>query len=723
MSGLVCAVATCVVAVGLATSAAGPPSAGATTRPIRTAPSAPVGVVADSGAASAVVTWTAVTPPPGETISKYVAVASAPSAATKHCKAATGGTSCTIPRLVNGSRYTVVVQAFVGRLASPESMPTTVVPGLAGAPTAVSGTVGNGQSAVAFTAPSSRPFPVVSYTVTAADATTPGNGGQSVTGTASPITVSGLIIGDSYTFTVVATDKYGAGPASAPSVPVVPVPVPGTPTDVTAVPSYGRASVSFTPPAGLALGFTVTATDLTTPADGGESATDSASPVTVTGLTGGDSYAFTVTAYNGPVAGPPSAPSAAVVPMTLVQLSATGSSFASVAMQQWVGQTSLLSNFLVNWQTTTSVVGLNDFAAGQVDVAASDLPYGALQSTYYPTEPYQYLPDVGGGLGLMYHLTGNDGQPIIGLNLTPSLIGRIFLGEITRWNDPSVVAANPALASVLPATSIIPVYRTDGGGENYLLTDYLLHLDGGDLTAAQTAFESGTPGAPSATWPVPAAGAPLDAAAYPGWAAGDPVGQSGSDNAANFVASSYSQGAITYVAMPYALEHGFPVASVVNASGTDVQPTSGNVSTALESATSNADGSADLTGVYSSTQTTAYPLSYYSYLVTPCSPQLATGQGTTCASNPTGVPGANPTGPTSSFDPAKGAALGQFVEYLACAGQQHVSSMGYAPLPPALVQADFAAIGRMNGAVQPPAPTAATCANPYVDGQLALPGS
>ena len=48
----------------------------------------------------------------------------------------------------------------------------------------------------------------------------------------------------------------------------------------------------------------MTATDLTTPANGGESSTDGASPVTVTGLTGGDSYTFTVTAYNGPVAGP-----------------------------------------------------------------------------------------------------------------------------------------------------------------------------------------------------------------------------------------------------------------------------------------------------------------------------------------------------------------------------------------------------------------------------------
>ena len=85
------------------------------------------------------------------------------------------------------------------------------------------------------------------------------------------------------------------------------------------------------------------------------------------------------------------------------------------------------------------------------------------------------------------------------------------------------------------------------------------------------------------------------------------------------------------------------------------------------------------------------------------------------------MPGSNPTGPTSPFDPAKGAALGQFVDFLACAGQQPMATLGYAPLPPALVREDFAAIGRMNGAVQPPPPTAANCANPYIDGQLKLP--
>jgi hypothetical protein len=87
------------------------------------------------------------------------------------------------------------------------------------------------------------------------------------------------------------------------------------------------------------------------------------------------------------------------------------------------------------------------------------------------------------------------------------------------------------------------------------------------------------------------------------------------------------------------------------------------------------------------------------------------------------VPGSGPTGATSPFAPQKGQALGQFVAFLACAGQESMVQLGYSPLPPVLVSEDFNAIGRLNGGQQPPPPTAANCKNPYVDGSTPLPGS
>src|SRR6202034_3679982 len=93
---------------------------------------------------------------------------------------------------------------------------------------------------------------------------------------------------------------------------------------------------------------------------------------------------------------------------------------------------------------------------------------------------------------------------------------------------------------------------------------------------------------------------------------------------------------------------------------------------------------------------------------------LAAGQdSTTKCSGPDGV---------SSFPPAKGQALGKFVAFLACAGQQKMALLGYSPLPPNLVQEDFDAIGRLNGGVEPPKVSPTDCQNPYVDGQTPLPG-
>ena len=133
--------------------------------------------------------------------------------------------------------------------------------------------------------------------------------------------VSGLTIGTSYTYTVTATNQSGTGPASAASNAVVSSTVPNAPTSPSATTGNGSATVSFTgdtttaTEGGIAItGYTVTATDATTPANGGQTATGTASPVTVTGLTNGDSYTFTVHATNANGNGAESTATAAVNP-------------------------------------------------------------------------------------------------------------------------------------------------------------------------------------------------------------------------------------------------------------------------------------------------------------------------------------------------------------------------------------------------------------------------
>jgi phosphate transport system substrate-binding protein len=394
------------------------------------------------------------------------------------------------------------------------------------------------------------------------------------------------------------------------------------------------------------------------------------------------------------------------------QMNSTGSSFAGVAIQQWVGQAATLYGLNINWQVSNSVQGLDDFAQNQMDFAASDIPYSSGQASGNPTIPYQYLPDVAGALAFMYNLTGTNGQQITNLVLNDQTLEDIFTGRIINWDDPAIQAINsPEVAANLPNQKILPVFRSDASGENYLFSDYLLHMDPGGFDAYEQAMQVQV-GTPSATWPTPPSGVTIPPG-YPGWTDGDLQGENGSDNAADFVSAGSSDGAITYVETAYAKEHDMPVASIMNASGNAVQPTSENDAIALEKAILYSDLTQNLAGVYTNPLPQAYPISAYSYFVTPCSPTLAAAQGTTCVGN---------NAAPSTFPSQKGQALGQFIQFVGCAGQEQMAQLGYSPLPPNLVQDDLTAIGRLNGGQEPPPVSASNCKNPYVDGQIPLPG-
>src|SRR5208337_473046 len=144
-------------------------------------------------------------------------------------------------------------------------------------------------------------------------------GGITGQGAASPISVTGLTNGTAYTFTVTAANAVGTGPASSPSNQVTPsasATVPDAPTIGTATAGNAQATVSFTPPAsngGSAItGYTVTSNP------GGITGQGAASPITVTGLTNGTAYTFTVTATNAFGTGSPSGSSNQVTPAATV---------------------------------------------------------------------------------------------------------------------------------------------------------------------------------------------------------------------------------------------------------------------------------------------------------------------------------------------------------------------------------------------------------------------
>ncbi|MFZ0928578.1 MAG: kelch repeat-containing protein, partial [Syntrophobacteraceae bacterium] len=181
-----------------------------------------------------------------------------------------------------------------------------------GAPTGVTAIAGNSLATVSFTAPTSTGgSSITGYTVTSSP------GDKTASGAGSPITVKGLTNGTAYTFTVTAKNKIGTGPASSPpSPPVTPATVPGAPTAVTAAvtASNAEATVSFKLPANGGNPITVcTATSK----PGGITGTGAGSAITVSPLTFGTAYTFTVTATNGVGTGHASTPSKSVTPYTV----------------------------------------------------------------------------------------------------------------------------------------------------------------------------------------------------------------------------------------------------------------------------------------------------------------------------------------------------------------------------------------------------------------------
>jgi hypothetical protein len=346
----------------------------------------------------------AVTPGPGEVtvsfkrpvsdggspITSYTVTATDVTNPANGGQTATGsGSPITVTGLTDGDDYIFTVTAKNGVGSSAESAPSNVaVPiGPPTAPVMGNATRGYTQSTVTFKMPvSDGGSPITSYTVTATDVTNPANGGQTATGSGSPITVTGLADGDKYTFTVTATNAKGTGPPSAPSNTVVPgLTAPAAPTIGTAVVSGdATASVGFSAPVSDGgspiTSYTVTAIDSTNAANGGQTATGSESPITITGLIDGDDYTFTAAATNAVGTSAPSAPSNSVEPISPTITSVTPSTLArgssgAIVTINGAGFEAPLSVTISGGSVTPS---LESWGANQVTISVNVGPRAAL---------------------------------------------------------------------------------------------------------------------------------------------------------------------------------------------------------------------------------------------------------------------------------------------------------------------------------------------------------
>ena len=293
-------------------------SASAIVRPVAPGLQPPPTAVAAN--ASATVNWAAPPDNGGSPVTGYRVERSSDGVVWVVSIANTASTSVVVGGLANGTTYRFRVTAINAIGAGVPTLPSNAVTPMAsatvpGSPTGVSGTRGNGQVSVSWSAPASTGgSPITGYTVTAS----PGGATCSATGT-TECTVTGLTNGVTYTFTVTAANAVGTGAASAPSSAVTPVGVPGAPTDVAVFAVSTEVFVIWSAPSSTG-GSPITGYTVTASPGGATCSATGTTECTVIGLTNGVTYTFTVAAANAVGTGPASAPSMAVTPQPPVRL-------------------------------------------------------------------------------------------------------------------------------------------------------------------------------------------------------------------------------------------------------------------------------------------------------------------------------------------------------------------------------------------------------------------
>ena len=243
---------------------------------------------------------------------------------------------------------------------------------------------------------------------------------------------------------------------------------------------------------------------------------------------------------------------AAVGLCTLVQaettLTGAGASFPAPVYQKWTYTYSQENpGTQVTYQSMGSGAGLNQIKAGTVDFAGSDNPLTLEQQD---EAGLVQVPMLTGGVVVIVNLPGvKDGQ----LKLSKAVLSRIYLGEITTWNDPAIKAINPGLR--LPKMKITVVRRADSSGTSFIFTNYLSKI------SADWKKKVGQ--GSSVKWPVG-------------------IGGQKNPGVCNNVART--RGAIGYTEYTYAVEAGLACAQLENADGKFIVPTQASFSASAAAA-------------------------------------------------------------------------------------------------------------------------------------------
>jgi len=291
-------------------------------------------------------------------------------------------------------------------------------------------------------------------------------------------------------------------------------------------------------------------------------------------------------------------------------------------------------NFQFNYQSVGSGAGIKQVTEGTVDFGATDGPMNDDQLKAYQDKHGSgilHFPTVLGAAVPTYNVAGVSAP----LNFTPDALAGIFLGKITKWNDPAIAGANKGAS--LPAADIVVVHRSDGSGTSYIWTDYLSKVS----DEWKGKVSKGT----SVNWPVG-------------------LGGKGNEGVTGLV--KQTPNAIGYVELIYAVQNNIPCGTVKNSSGNFVKADLASVTAAASGAAKEMPEDFRVS-ITNAPGKTAYPISSFTWLLIPQKFQ----------------------------DAGKRDAVKGFLKWMLADGQESVEALSYAKLPKEVVEKEKKAINNI----------------------------
>src|SRR4051812_10637702 len=288
----------------------------------------------------------------------------------------------------------------------------------------------------------------------------------------------------------------------------------------------------------------------------------------------------------------------------------------------------------INYQSIGSGGGIAQVTEGTVDFGATDGPMNDMQLADFQAKrgsPVLHFPTVLGADVPTYNIPGTTGE----LKFTQAALAGIFLGKITKWNDPELVKANPGVK--LPSNDVIVVHRSDGSGTTYIWVDFLAKA--------------------SPEW---------RSKVGVGTSVRCPVGLGGKGNGGVTGLVKQTPYSIGYVELIYALQNKLPFGTVQNSAGEFVKASLESTTAAAAGAAANmpADFRVSITNPPGKT---AYPVASFTWLLIP----------------------------QKIADPNKKKILTDFLHWMLTDGQKMTEALSYAPLPKAVVQQEMKAISKI----------------------------